>query len=55
MFDDLRSQVNTPFDDEEPEAAPKPTARAVKAKPVAGRLPTTAASAPAQADRKSVV
>ena len=49
MFDDLRSQAATPFDDDEQETAPQPTARTVKAKPVAGRLPTTAASAPAQA------
>ena len=48
MFDDLRSQVNTPFDDEEQEAAPQPQARTVKAKPVTGRMPVvTPAAAPA--------
>jgi len=49
MFDDLRSQAATPFDDDEQEAAPQPAARTVKAKPVTGRLPTAPSAAPARA------
>jgi hypothetical protein len=45
MFDDLRSQV-TPFDDDEQEPAPQPTARTVKSKPVTGKMPTVSATAP---------
>ncbi|GEM_PF-2562252 len=49
MFDDLRSQAATPFDDDEQETAPQPQARTVKSKPATGRLAATPASAPAQA------
>lgn len=49
MFDDLRSQAATPFDDDEQETAPQPQARTVKSKPVTGRLPTGMAAAPADA------
>ena len=45
MFDDLRSQAATPFDDDDQEPTPQPPARTVKSKTATGGLPT--ASAPA--------
>ena len=46
MFDDLRSQAATPFDDDEQEPAPQPAARTVKSKSAAGRLSPARAAAP---------
>src|SRR3990172_4957413 len=40
MFDDLRSQAATPFDDDEQEPAPQPQARTVKSKSATGRVLT---------------
>jgi len=49
MFDDLRSQAATPFDDDEQETAPQPQARTVKSKPVTGSLPAASTAAPVHA------
>jgi uncharacterized membrane protein len=49
MFDDLRSQAATPFDDDEQETAPQPTARTLKSKPAPGRLAAAPTAAPTQA------
>lgn len=54
MFDDLRSQAATPFDDDEQETAPQPTARTVKSKPATGRLPTSPAPVGAPARTRMV-
>lgn len=54
MFDDLRAQAATPFDDDEQETAPQPQARTVKSKPVTGTLAATPAPAQAGTAKKVV-